>query len=162
MLRILITFATIAVVLGCPFVCRLEAGVSHSSSGGRHGCCHEVLLLRPAQPKCCGQGDEMARLAASHALADQEFPGQAPAPAGHLPSSEGCTENCLCNGAVVDSSTNRVELQLDPLQSATCDMNPCRLPAAKSLLAEAIRATVKAVPPEYGHALRISIASLLF
>ena len=84
-----------------------------------------------------------------------------PSPIDHCPG--GCDENCLCHGAVVDSSTVKVvehSLLYPAAGHLANDVGVER--QADIVLAENCRIMVASSPPAYGHALRLSMASLLF
>ena len=154
MLRTLVILSMVAVVLGCPLVCSLQAQLAHTS-GESSSCCLPPVK-QPTRRTCCG---DHAEAVSSHCRQTSvEQTGAPAAPASH---SEECAENCLCNGAIVDSSSHGFEPQSYSLQSAQ-PADAFNVHSAKMLVASKIRARMLEAPADYGHCLRISLASLLF
>ena len=152
MLHQAISVALSFVVLGCPLVCSLRAELLTSIDGSQPGCSHAGVAPRPS---CCDHK------AAEHVdTSAGQHGGQSPTD-GQCPG--GCDENCLCHGALIDCSTVKVVEQslLFPATGLVgSDAGVER--HADIVLAENRRIMLATSPPAYGHALRLSMASLLF
>jgi hypothetical protein len=152
MLHQAISVALSLVVLGCPLVCTLRAELLSSPDGSQSCCSKETVTSRSS---CCEH--EAATDVDTSATRRSE-----PSPIDdHCPG--GCDENCLCHGALIDGSTVKVVEQ--SLLCPAARLLASDLTAERQInivLAENCRIMVATSPPAYGHALRLSMASLLF